>query len=121
MRGWRGWGSSAPVISNPTPDQIIRLSCDYQQNAIDSYPWQTQGVNSNGNAVYEIEAAGADMFLNWVYRSQNYYPPAFQNINWGGQFACLDTLPLEPSGTGDVLFNWMSTTALLPLTSFFQP
>ncbi len=63
-RGTRGWGSSSNPFTNGA-------ACHFQQN-----PRNDVNIITS----QEIDEAGADMFLNWVYRSLNL--GGFQNVDW---------------------------------------
>lgn len=94
-RGVDGWGSAAV-----TPWNCLGTSgsvpFNYQQN-----PCDDQAIKSS----LEVEEAGADMFLNWVYRKVT--PNGFLNNFWTGACypgGCSD----EGHLTGDSRMNWMN-------------
>jgi hypothetical protein len=95
-RGTRGWGSSAALISSGQ-------ACTFQQNPTDAI----------GTIITfaEVDEAFADMFLNWVYKS-NGDNRAFQNEQWANVNNCTTngiTAPDAPN-TGDNRFTWMNNT-----------
>lgn len=121
-RGPRGWGTGPTQdgrcdgsIIIPTP---ILAPSDFQQNPC-NVP-DASSPSGSGLRIAEVEEAGADMFLNWVYRLQG--NGGFVNTDWSGCGAtgCYDG-PLLPDGTGtdnnpgDVRQNWMNQQ----LTSLF--
>ena len=96
---------------------------DFQQNPCVIYEWVLNAANDESVddlTVVELEEAGADMFLNWVYRAvEDNTSAAFgdntslQQEPTGRQFTgCTVT----PSGHGDDRFCWMQENLRL----FFQ-
>jgi hypothetical protein len=134
-RGEGGWGSgpsfrrtTATPVPPPAPTAtLLPLLTTYQQNARFDFRAKTND---------EIYEAAADMFLNWVYRSNtdaNYPPPAFtnacpsplptpnptltwngfQNREWRGQISNSPTVGnLDTGLSGNVRYYWMHSTVL---------
>ncbi len=131
LRGIRGWGSGAPSFG-PCDDDASSdfLPTEFQQNPCAAYIW-IELVRQNTTpddemittlSTIELSEAAADMFLNWVYRTNNL--GGFQNMSWPikGQ-GTMDTLPIPNleillpnsfpvprQGPGDDRFYWMNST-----------
>lgn len=133
LRGERGWGSGASnqgaCANNNGPSPT-----DFQQNPCTFHEWLAEkatlyallfeGGNIQDAKLTELDEAGADMFLNWVYRSLN--QGGFENASWSSNCMaavagtpppynplpdiCEDGVSVtEGNGPGDDRWNWMET------------
>jgi hypothetical protein len=133
LRGTRGWGSGAPEIGLcGSASQIVPT--DFQQNPCEYITWlalisqqyRDRFSGDQNPAVTEIEEAGADMFLNWVYRSISQNDSTdidyqgFLNVDWSDctdASECADAIAALPNsdGPGDDRWIWMN----LGMAEFF--
>jgi len=96
QRGERGWGSQTLPLPNPS---------NFQQDPYSINDFQATQDQKNE----EIDEAGADMFLNWVYTKVG--EGGFQDTNWRVADNC-NTAQGCPDGRnpGTARNNWMDTT-----------
>ncbi len=124
LRGERGWGSTAPIIGpcDKAPSSAF-LPTSFQQNPCIFYKWLHIALGTNEEdlilarlGTIENEEAMADMFLNWVYRTQGV--GGFNNIDGQGISDNISMSNLESfmpnsfspprQGPGDDRFYWMN-------------
>lgn len=94
-RGLRGWGSGPAFQPNNIP-----LITTFQQNPIDKI----------------TEEAAADMFLNYVYRSNQVASQPGDQTNGRGAVACAN--PVAWNGPAFLNKSWIDPVTLLPVTSY---
>ncbi|MCU0499952.1 MAG: hypothetical protein MUF87_21585, partial [Anaerolineae bacterium] len=126
LRSVRGWGSTAPVTG---PCDGAALSTfvpnDYQQNPCEVYVWLEAALKNvtvddpllGDIKGTELTEAGADLFLNWVYRMNNI--GGFSNINEQGnpdtivvsdlELSVPNSFPTPRQGPGDDKFYWFNS------------